>query len=110
VQTDSGKAILRIGANEIDQAGLCHKPHSKHEKKTSAQALSPREGLVPWHRHRTDGETSEPVKIPEGSSTTSEALLYSPLLASLPEKKIEEFANSEFFNLYRQVFEKLGLS
>ncbi len=32
------------------------------------------------------------------------------LLESLPEEKIEEFANSEFFNLYRQVFEKLGLS
>ncbi|MEN6296876.1 MAG: hypothetical protein ABFC85_05560 [Rectinema sp.] len=32
------------------------------------------------------------------------------LLESLPEDKIEEFANSEFFNLYRHVFEKLGIS
>jgi hypothetical protein len=32
------------------------------------------------------------------------------LLESLPEEKIEEFANSEFFNLYQHVFEKLGLS
>lgn len=32
------------------------------------------------------------------------------LLESLPEEKIEEFANSEYFNLYRHVFEKLGLS
>ena len=32
------------------------------------------------------------------------------LLESLPEEKIEEFANSEFFSLYRQVFERLGLS
>lgn len=32
------------------------------------------------------------------------------LLESLPEEKIGEFANSEYFNLYRHVFEKLGLS
>ncbi len=32
------------------------------------------------------------------------------LLESLPEDKIGEFANSEYFNLYRHVFEKLGLS
>jgi len=32
------------------------------------------------------------------------------LLESLPEEKIEEFANSEYFNLYQHVFEKLGLS
>ncbi len=32
------------------------------------------------------------------------------LLESLPEEKIEDFANSEYFNLYRHVFEKLGLS
>ncbi|MCX8013507.1 MAG: hypothetical protein N3A02_04350 [Rectinema sp.] len=32
------------------------------------------------------------------------------LLESLPEEKIEEFANSEYFELYRTVFEKLGLS
>jgi len=32
------------------------------------------------------------------------------LLESLPEEKIEEFANSEYFNLYRHIFEELGLS
>jgi len=32
------------------------------------------------------------------------------LLESLPEEKIEEFANSEYFSLYRNIFEHLGLS
>lgn len=32
------------------------------------------------------------------------------LLESLPEEKIEEFANSEYFSLYRNIFERLGLS
>lgn len=32
------------------------------------------------------------------------------LLESLPEERIEEFANSEYFNLYQHVFERLGLS
>lgn len=31
------------------------------------------------------------------------------LLESLPEEKIEEFARSEYFDLYRSVFDKLGL-
>lgn len=31
------------------------------------------------------------------------------LLESLPEEKIEEFARSEYFELYRSVFDKLGL-
>ncbi|MCX7774933.1 MAG: hypothetical protein N2067_02405 [Spirochaetaceae bacterium] len=31
------------------------------------------------------------------------------LLESLPDEKIQEFASSEYFNLYRKVFESLGL-
>jgi len=31
------------------------------------------------------------------------------LLDSLPEDKIEEFANSEYFDTYKKLFEELGL-
>jgi len=58
------------------------------------------------------------AKTSETSSDTQQLLddirkllLYlDRLLESLPEEKIEEFANSEFFSLYRQIFERLGLS
>jgi hypothetical protein len=32
------------------------------------------------------------------------------LLESLPEDKIEEFANSEHFNVYKRLFSELGLN
>ena len=32
------------------------------------------------------------------------------LLESLPEDKIEEFAKSEHFKVYRKLFEELGIS
>jgi pilus assembly protein FimV len=32
------------------------------------------------------------------------------LLESLPEEKIEEFANSEYFDVYKRLFEELGLT
>jgi hypothetical protein len=31
------------------------------------------------------------------------------LLESLPEEKIEEFANSEYFETYKKLFDELGL-
>jgi pilus assembly protein FimV len=31
------------------------------------------------------------------------------LLESLPEEKIEEFAKSEYFSIYKKLFEELGL-
>ncbi len=57
----------------------------------------------------------EEVRVHEDASELLEdlrkLLLYlDRLLESLPEEKIGEFANSEYFNLYRHVFEKLGLS
>jgi hypothetical protein len=66
------------------------------------------------------GQTAQSAKAPEANPSSDtrgllddirKLLLYlDRLLESLPEEKIEEFANSEFFNLYRQIFEKLGLS
>ncbi len=52
-------------------------------------------------------ETQQKALIDE----VKKLLLYlDRLMESLPEEKIEEFANSEYFNLYRHIFEELGLS
>ena len=32
------------------------------------------------------------------------------LLESLPEEKIQEFANSDHFDVYKRLFDELGLS
>lgn len=109
------QAILRIAGElrSIKQDLLSIKQHFEAMKKNQPPQ-------APQSREAAPGTT-----ITEQTAGTSELspdtrrllddvrklLLYlDRLLESLPEEKIEEFANSEFFNLYRQVFEKLGLS
>lgn len=110
------QAILRIAGElkSIKQDLLSIKQHFEAMKKNQPpQAPQSREAAVAVAAiTEQTAETSEP-----GQDTrrllddVRKLLLYlDRLLESLPEEKIEEFANSEFFNLYRQVFEKLGLS
>ena len=78
-------------------------------------------------------ETDEPFEVPEKTSADAEMAETEPtgvqslpielkdeiksvlsymdqLLESLPENKIEEFARSEHFNVYKKLFEELGIS
>ena len=62
---------------------------------------------------------TEPSGAPGGATDTSASLqddvrtvlkYMDDLLESLPEEKIEEFAKSEYFELYRKLFDELGIS
>ncbi len=71
---------------------------------TAAPARPTREPAVP----------AEEAKRPDGSdrlrSEIKSVLSYlDTLLESLPENKIEEFANSKYFETYKKLFEELGL-
>ena len=57
----------------------------------------------------TQGKT---VSIPvELKNDIKSVLAYmDQLLEALPEKKIEEFARSEYFETYKHLFEELGIS
>jgi len=50
--------------------------------------------------------------IPEGIRTEIKSVLsyMDQLLESLPEEKIQEFANSDHFDVYKRLFDELGLS
>ena len=57
------------------------------------------------------GEPAEDVAIPVELRTDIKSVLtyLDQLLESLPEEKIREFANSEYFGVYKKLFEDLGL-
>ena len=57
------------------------------------------------------GESSKPEPIPSRIKDEVRSVLtyLDKLLESLPEEKIEEFANSEHFETYKKLFEDLGL-
>lgn len=54
----------------------------------------------------------ETISIPlELKNEIKSVLAYmDQLLEALPEKKIEEFAKSEYFETYKHLFEELGIS
>ena len=54
----------------------------------------------------------ETISIPlELKNEIKSVLTYmDQLLEALPEKKIEEFAKSEYFETYKHLFEELGIS
>ncbi len=62
-------------------------------------------------------ETSEPVALPNPDEVPDKlkhdiksVLLYlDQLLSALPEEKIEEFAASEYYDTYKNLFEELGI-
>jgi len=53
-----------------------------------------------------------PTNLPDDLKSEIRAILkyMDQLLESLPEEKIEEFANSEYFDVYKRLFEELGLT
>lgn len=59
-----------------------------------------------------NGERGKTVSIPlELKNEIKSVLAYmDQLLEALPEKKIEEFAKSEYFETYKHLFEELGIS
>ena len=110
------QVVLRFAGElrSIKQDLLSIKQHFETMKRPQPSPLVP-----PIAPQDTAGEQiAVAVTAPAVSEDTKQLLddirkllLYlDRLLESLPEEKIEEFANSEFFNLYRHVFEKLGLS
>ena len=70
-----------------------------------------------------DADVSEEMDVPEAEETVAESALppdlkteirsvlsyMDQLLEALPEDKIEEFARSEHFEVYKRLFEELGL-
>ena len=57
-------------------------------------------------------DTGSVEAIPEGIRTEIKSVLsyMDQLLESLPEEKIQEFANSDHFDVYKRLFDELGLS
>jgi len=108
--------ILRFAGElrSIKQDLLSIKQHFEAMKKPSPPQSPPPESS-PSSAAEATAPTAEQSGTDQNTlrllDDTRKLLLYlDRLLESLPEDKIEEFANSEFFNLYRHVFEKLGLS
>jgi len=124
IHSDYDQAILRFSRElaSIKQDLLALKEHFEAIKELQMPAPSP---SVP---NRTPkGMPRAPKEVSAGSFESSDQnyflankellseikklLLYlDRLLESLPEERIEEFARSEYFNLYRHVFDELGLS
>ncbi|MFP3089101.1 hypothetical protein LQZ21_02100 [Treponema sp. TIM-1] len=57
------------------------------------------------------GEVSEEPNVPDNLKQELKVVLsyMDQLLESLPEEKIEEFAQSEYYDTYKKLFEELGL-
>ncbi len=70
----------------------------------SAEELS---GEPPVAPEGIPGE--EPIPTHLQSEVISVLSYMDQLLESLPEEKIEEFANSEYFSVYKKLFDELGL-
>ena len=68
------------------------------------QAVPTSDDLVPHEQGRDD--------IPEDIRSELKTVLsyLDQLLESLPEEKIQEFAQSEHFDVYKRLFEELGLA
>jgi hypothetical protein len=109
--------ILRFAGElkSIKQDLLSIKQHFETIKKPQPPQPSRPGGVTPAPAPSVAEQAAEAPEADPGTQQLlgdiRKLLLYlDRLLESLPEDKIEEFANSEFFNLYRHVFEKLGLS
>ncbi|GAB6275856.1 MAG: hypothetical protein SAMD01599839_03960 [Rectinema sp.] len=110
------QVILRFAGElkSIKQDLLSIKQHFEAMKKqqplqSPQPGTSPSPGVNAIEQTRGASETNQDTL--QLLDDIRKLLLYlDRLLESLPEDKIEEFANSEFFNLYRHVFEKLGIS
>ncbi len=64
-------------------------------------------------KEETDENDDSSVEaIPEGIRTEIKSVLsyMDQLLESLPEEKIQEFANSDHFDVYKRLFDELGLN
>jgi len=66
------------------------------------------EGYTP---HDVTSAAPETQKLPDDLRADIKSVLsyLDQLLESLPEEKIKEFADSEFFGIYKKLFEDLGL-
>lgn len=123
--------LLRRSSNAARSAPLADSPLSGQEaamlrfaselKSIKQDLISIREHFEALRKPHLEQVPAFPSEQARGSqSTAAETALLEDirkllqyldrLLESLPEEKIEEFANSEYFELYRAVFEKLGLS
>jgi len=70
----------------------------------------PRESgsVPPLSEEKADGTVSMPVEL---KNEIKSVLAYMDrLLEALPESKIEEFAKSEYFEVYKHLFDELGIS
>ncbi|HNP92533.1 MAG TPA: hypothetical protein PLE76_06760 [Rectinema sp.] len=110
-ESSAQEQLLLRFANElksIKQDLLSIKEHFKVIREPQIQpSVSPTSVESPSDRLSGASEVQQQALIDE----VKRLLLYlDRLLESLPEEKIEEFANSEYFNLYRHVFDELNLS
>lgn len=116
--TSPEQVILRFAGElkSIKQDLLSIKQHVETLKKPMAAPAASQPSAQSSAPVAATSEAPNDKPTPRGDSSElledlRKLLLYlDRLLESLPEEKIEEFANSEYFNLYRHVFEKLGLS
>lgn len=64
--------------------------------------------VPPLSEEKADGTVSMPVEL---KNEIKSVLAYMDrLLEALPESKIEEFAKSEYFEVYKHLFDELGIS
>jgi hypothetical protein len=80
------------------------------EPALAAPAMEPSAG-VPLETAPAESPAEETLDIPAGIKNELRTVLsyMDQLLESLPEEKIEEFAQSEYFDTYKKLFKELGL-
>jgi hypothetical protein len=96
--TDSGSELVLELPEEGDQGEVIL------DELPGGQTISD-EGLPEYVEEKPGGEAGEDLK--EDVKTVLSYM--DKLLESLPEEKIEEFAKSQYFEVYKKLFEELGI-
>lgn len=103
-QYDSAKEFEQSIAQFQDETAITNESEPEASLDSSPQPVfSPEEPLM-----KETGVQSLPIELKDEIKSVLSYM--DQLLESLPEDKIEEFARSEHFSVYRKLFEELGIS
>lgn len=101
-----------VEAEPLDDGGLeDFEPLAAFEEEpTPAPAAGPEQGKVASQPNPESGNGSQELSDDLKGEIKSILKYMDQLLEALPEDKIEEFARSEYFEVYKKLFDELGLT
>jgi pilus assembly protein FimV len=113
-EAELGEPVLEIPEEDEDEAEELGDLDFDLEEEPDAEAATAPESEPTQHQQAGTGAPStgsEAGELPENLKQEIRSVLsyMDQLLESLPEEKIQEFARSEHFEVYKRLFEELGL-